>query len=51
MPGKVVLLGTPAEEDIGGKIILIKRGAYKQMDVRYHGRSSAIVAEVDNRSA
>ncbi|KAG6845453.1 hypothetical protein H0H93_016088, partial [Arthromyces matolae] len=30
--GKVVLLGTPAEEAGGGKIILLKNGAYKDMD-------------------
>ncbi|KAJ8588285.1 amidohydrolase [Rhizopogon salebrosus TDB-379] len=30
--GKVVLLGTPAEEAGGGKIILLDRGAYKGMD-------------------
>src|SRR5258706_12760922 len=33
LPGKIVLLGTPAEEDGNGKIILIERGAYKGMDV------------------
>lgn len=33
IPGKVVLLGTPAEESDGGKINLINAGAYKQMDV------------------
>ncbi|KJA28025.1 hypothetical protein HYPSUDRAFT_34300 [Hypholoma sublateritium FD-334 SS-4] len=31
--GKIVLLGTPAEEGGGGKIILLERGAYKEMDV------------------
>ncbi|KAF8817418.1 amidohydrolase [Phlegmacium glaucopus] len=30
--GKVVLLGTPAEENGGGKIILLKRGGYADMD-------------------
>lgn len=30
--GKVILLGTPAEENFGGKIDLIKAGAYKSMD-------------------
>jgi len=33
LPGKVVLLGTPAEERGGGKIKLIEKGAYKQMDL------------------
>ncbi|EGG00930.1 amidohydrolase [Melampsora larici-populina 98AG31] len=32
LPGTVILLGTPAEEDIGGKLTLIDRGAYKPMD-------------------
>ncbi|GAA96814.1 uncharacterized protein L969DRAFT_54557 [Mixia osmundae IAM 14324] len=32
LPGQVRLLGTPAEEDIGGKIDLLKAGAYKSMD-------------------
>ncbi|KAG6841637.1 hypothetical protein C0991_008621 [Blastosporella zonata] len=31
--GKVILLGTPAEEDGGGKLILIDRDAYQEMDV------------------
>ena len=33
-PGRVVLLGTPAEETDGGKIKLLNAGAYKSMDVR-----------------
>ncbi|KAK6992261.1 Aminoacylase 1-like protein 2 [Favolaschia claudopus] len=33
IPGKVVLLGTPAEESGGGKIILLERGAYDGMDL------------------
>ncbi|KAF2813588.1 uncharacterized protein BDZ99DRAFT_507478 [Mytilinidion resinicola] len=32
LPGRVRLLGTPAEETIGGKITLIKAGAYKDAD-------------------
>ncbi|KAK2463569.1 hypothetical protein APHAL10511_004320 [Amanita phalloides] len=32
IPGKVILLGTPAEEGGGGKVILLKRGGYKGMD-------------------
>ncbi|KIY71853.1 hypothetical protein CYLTODRAFT_429232 [Cylindrobasidium torrendii FP15055 ss-10] len=31
--GKVVLLGTPAEEGGGGKVILLERGGYTDMDV------------------
>ncbi|EGN96673.1 hypothetical protein SERLA73DRAFT_184799 [Serpula lacrymans var. lacrymans S7.3] len=33
VPGKVVLLGTPAEEGGGGKVILLERGGYTDMDV------------------
>ncbi|KAJ7091359.1 hypothetical protein B0H15DRAFT_230660 [Mycena belliarum] len=33
IPGKVVLLGTPAEEGGGGKVILLQRGAYEDMDL------------------
>ncbi|KIK61710.1 hypothetical protein GYMLUDRAFT_42741 [Collybiopsis luxurians FD-317 M1] len=32
IPGKIVLLGTPAEEGGGGKIILLERGGYDEMD-------------------
>ncbi|BGP57307.1 hypothetical protein JCM8202_001681 [Rhodotorula sphaerocarpa] len=32
LPGRVVLLGTPAEEGGGGKAIMLERGAYKGMD-------------------
>ncbi|KAI0769231.1 hypothetical protein BC629DRAFT_1534680 [Irpex lacteus] len=33
IPGKIILLGTPAEEHEGGKIKLLEKGAYKEMDV------------------
>lgn len=33
IPGKIVVLGTPAEEGGGGKIDLIKSGAFKDIDV------------------
>lgn len=32
VPGKVVLLGTPAEEGGGGKTKLLAKGAYEGMD-------------------
>lgn len=32
LPGQAKLLGTPAEEDGGGKIDLIAAGAYKDVD-------------------
>ncbi|KAF5383562.1 hypothetical protein D9615_003763 [Tricholomella constricta] len=31
--GKVIILGTPAEEGGGGKIVLLKKDAYREMDV------------------
>ncbi|PKC58966.1 putative amidohydrolase [Rhizophagus irregularis] len=33
IPGKVKLFGTPAEENGGGKIILIKAGAYNDVEI------------------
>lgn len=33
VPGRVVLIGTPAEEGGGGKLKLIEAGAYKHVDV------------------
>jgi len=33
LPGRVHLLGTPAEEDGGGKVILLERGAYEKADM------------------
>lgn len=32
LPGKVVLLGTPAEEGGGGKVLMLEDGAYKGLD-------------------
>ncbi|KAF8587021.1 hypothetical protein K439DRAFT_1631146 [Ramaria rubella] len=32
IPGEIILLGTPAEEGGGGKIILLERGGYDRMD-------------------
>jgi len=33
IPGRTQLLGTPAEESGGGKVDLLKAGAYKGVDV------------------
>lgn len=33
LPGRVQLLGTPAEEDGGGKIDLLEAGAYEKANV------------------
>jgi amidohydrolase len=33
LPGRVVILGTPAEEGGGGKIIMLEKGALKGVDV------------------
>lgn len=40
IPGRVVLLGSPSEENAGGKIIMIRNGAYKSMDACLMLRSS-----------
>ena len=32
LPGKLVFLGTPAEEDIGGKIAMVDAGVFKDID-------------------
>lgn len=46
-PGRVRLLGTPAEEDIGGKIRLIEEGAYKDVNacLIMHPTSSSVYPE------
>ncbi|RDB15781.1 Peptidase M20 domain-containing protein 2 [Hypsizygus marmoreus] len=41
IPGKVIILGTPPEESVGGKIILLEKGAYKEMDVCLMSHPSA----------
>ncbi|KAJ1306282.1 hypothetical protein OPQ81_010985 [Rhizoctonia solani] len=33
IPGRIILLGTPAEEGGHGKVHLLKAGAYKEMDI------------------
>jgi len=32
LPGKLVFMGTPAEEDIGGKIAMVEAGLFKNVD-------------------
>ncbi|MBI3740167.1 MAG: M20 family metallopeptidase [Chloroflexi bacterium] len=32
LPGRVIVMGTPAEEGGGGKLILLERGAFKDVD-------------------
>lgn len=32
LPGKLVFMGTPAEEDIGGKIAMVEAGLFKDID-------------------
>lgn len=32
LPGKLVFMGTPAEEDIGGKIAMVEAGLFKNID-------------------
>ncbi|KAI0050285.1 hypothetical protein FA95DRAFT_1487564 [Auriscalpium vulgare] len=33
IPGKIILLGTPAEEGGAGKVMLLDKGAYSEMDI------------------
>ena len=33
LPGRIVVMGTPAEEGGGGKILMVDRGAYDDIDV------------------
>ncbi|XP_059971073.1 xaa-Arg dipeptidase isoform X2 [Mesoplodon densirostris] len=40
LPVKVIVLGTPAEEDGGGKIDLIEAGAFKNLDVVFMAHPS-----------
>ncbi len=47
LPGEVLLVGTPAEEKDGGKIIMIEAGAFKDVDLAlssHHGGNSTTVA-------
>jgi metal-dependent amidase/aminoacylase/carboxypeptidase family protein len=44
IPGHVQLLGTPAEEDGGGKIDLIRSGAYEKADVSLMMYDSPVVS-------
>jgi amidohydrolase len=43
LPGKVVVIGAPAEESGGGKVFLVERGAFKDVNV-------AIIAHPSNRT-
>lgn len=40
IPLQVTVLGTPAEEDIGGKIDLLREGAFQGMDVVFMAHPS-----------
>lgn len=40
LPPQVTVLGTPAEEDGGGKIDLLKQGAFDGMDVVFMAHPS-----------
>ncbi|KAK0389112.1 hypothetical protein NLU13_2687 [Sarocladium strictum] len=47
-PGRVRLLGTPAEEDGGGKVDLIQAGAYKDVDACLMGHPGPAGSELNN---
>ena len=42
IPGRVVLLATPAHEADGGKISLLRAGAYKSIDVSHFDHAYSI---------
>jgi amidohydrolase len=46
LPGKVVILGTPAEEHGGGKVLLLERGAFRGVDaaIMFHPSSTTLLA-------
>jgi amidohydrolase len=56
IPGKLVFMGTPAEEDVGGKIAMVEAGLFKDIDaaMMFHpsagytlvGRSGLAMTEV-----
>jgi amidohydrolase len=49
LPGQVMLIGTPAEEAIGGKVLMIEGGAFADVDValssHHSGDETAIATE------
>ncbi len=49
LPGRVVVIGTPAEEGGGGKIILLERGVFDDVDAAMIVHPSAL-SMVDGRS-
>lgn len=48
VPGRVKLLGTPAEEADGGKIVMLNNGGYKDMDVSLTKLRSAIRGRLES---
>lgn len=46
LPGKIVVLGTPAEEGGGGKVLMLERGAFAGIDaaMMFHPASYTLVA-------
>ncbi len=45
LPGRVSILGTPAEEGGGGKALLISRGAYENVDATFMAHPAPLYAE------
>jgi amidohydrolase len=45
LPGKLIFLGTPAEEDIGGKIAMVEAGVFRDVDaaIMFHPSSGYTV--------
>jgi metal-dependent amidase/aminoacylase/carboxypeptidase family protein len=48
IPGRAQLLGTPAEENGGGKAVLIDAGAYKNIDISLMAYDSPPLGLADN---
>jgi amidohydrolase len=50
LPGTLLLLGTPAEEEGGGKIIMVNEGVFKEIDVAMMFHPSSNYTMVDRGS-
>jgi amidohydrolase len=46
LPGEVMLIGTPAEEAIGGKVLMIEGGAFDDVDVALSSHHAGDATEV-----
>ena len=49
-PGRIIVYGTPAEETVGGKIIMQKNGCFEDIDVAFMMHGSGAGTRVDTKS-